>query len=236
MPIQTQPTALAFARRSLWVATGRANQLLKVDPTYNRVEQTLQLEPGGVPSWNRPPVTAVAASNSGVWVGAPRVQKFDVDGQRTISPTYFGDVGGLAMAANSVWATLPGDGLLVQLGPDTHVVQQIRVGGQTESGAAQVNGVTGITSCHGSLWLAEPGGSHVWQIDPVSVRIINSTAVPGNPTFVACSAGGLWVASVTNGTITEIDTNTARVERSIHIGGTPARIAANERSVWVSVD
>ena len=130
----------------------------------------------------------------------------------------------------------PATGSSSSSGQTAHVVQQIRVGGQTESGAAQVNGVTGITSCRGSLWLAEPGGSRVWQIDPVSVRIINSTAVPGNPTFVACSAGGLWVASVTNGTITEIDTNTARVERSVHIGGTPAGIAANERSVWVSVD
>ena len=71
MPLDAQPTALAFADGALWATTGTAGELLKIDPAYNHTSKTLKLaaEPlhpyGGLPT-RVSAITAVPAASGSV--------------------------------------------------------------------------------------------------------------------------------------------------------------------------
>ena len=236
MPLDAQPTALAFADGALWATTGTAGELLKIDPEYNHVSKTLKLaaEPlhpyGGLPTR----VGAITAGAGGIWVGGFRLQKFA--GQRRLVTRPIGNISGLAAAHGFVWAADSGSGLLTQVDPAGHIVRQISVGAQSAIGKEQVYGITGIAACRGSLWLTDPGGNRVWNVDPASTRIADAVAVAGRPTGIACDGRDIWVTSIGNDTVSEIDTTSARVTRTVRLDRTPAGIAANPKDVWVSVD
>ena len=229
VPLDAQPTALAFADGSLWATTGTAGELLKIDPEYNRVAKTLKLaaEPPHPYAGSNARVGAIAVGAGGIWVGGFRLQKF-AGAQRLMT----GPVGtsGLAAAHGFVWAADNGSGLLTQVDPAGHIIRQISVGAQSADGREQVYGITGIAACRGSLWLTDPGGNRVWNVDPASTRIADAVAVPGRPTGIACDGRNIWVTSIGNDTVSEIDTTAARVTRTVRLDRTPAGIAANPKT------
>jgi YVTN family beta-propeller protein len=147
-----------------------------------------------------------------------------------------GTISGLAVAHGFVWAADNLSGLLTQVDRATHIVRQVSVGAQSANGREQVYGITGITACRNSLWLTDPGGDRVWNLDPASTRIADAVPVSGHPTGIACDGRDIWVTSIGNNTISEIDTTSARVTRTVRLDRTPAGIAANPKDIWVSVD
>lgn len=236
VPLDAQPTALAFADGALWATTGTAGELLKVDPEYNRVSKTLKLAAEPLHPYAGPntPVGAIAVGAGGIWVGGFRLQKFA--GQRRLVTRPIGTISGLAAAHGFVWAADNGSGLLTQVDPAAHIIRQISVGAQSATDKEQVYGITGIVACRGSLWLTDPGGNRVWILDPASTRIADAVAVPGRPTGIACDGRDIWVTSIGNDTVSEIDTTAGRLTRTVRLDRTPAGIAANPTDVWVSVD
>jgi YVTN family beta-propeller protein len=236
VPLDAQPTALAFADGALWATTGTAGELLKIDPPYSHVSKTLELaaeplHPYGGPNTR---VGAIAIGAGGIWVGGFHLQKFA--GHRRLVTGPIGNVSGLAAAHGFVWAADNDSGLLTQVDPAAHIVRQISVGAQAATGAAQVYGITGIAACRNSLWLTDPGGDRIWNVDPASTRIADAVAVPGRPTGIACDGRNIWVTSIGNDTVSEIDTTSARVSRIVHLDRAPVGIAASPKDVWVSVD
>ena len=230
VPLDAQPTALAFADGALWATTGTAGELLKIDPEYNRVAKTLKLAAEPL----RPYVGPITAGAGGIWVGGFRLQTFA--GRRRLVTRPIGNISGLAAAHGFVWAADNGSGLLTQVDPAGHIIRQISVGANSATGREQVYGITAIAACRKSLWLTDPGGNRVWNLDPASTRIADAVAVAGRPTAIACDSRDIWVTSIGNDTVSEIDTTSARVTRTVHLDRTPAGIAANPKAVWVSVD
>jgi YVTN family beta-propeller protein len=236
VPLDAQPTALAFADGLLWATTGTAGELLKIDPAYNRVSKTLELAAEPLHPYDGPNtrVGAITAGAGGIWVGGFRLQKFAGDQRLVTRP--LGTISGLAAAHGFVWAADNDSGLLTQVDPTAHIVRQISVGANSATGREQVYGITGIAACRSSLWLTDPGGNRVWNVDPSSTRIADAVAVPGRPTGIACDGRDIWVTSIGNDTVSEIDTTAARIIRTVHLDRTPAGIAANPKDIWVSVD
>jgi YVTN family beta-propeller protein len=236
VPLDAQPTALAYAGGALWATTGTAGELLEIDPAYNHVSKTLKLaaEPQHPYGGTDTRVGAIAVGAGGIWVGAFRLQKFA--GGRRLLTRPIGNISGLAAARGFVWAADTFSGLLTQVDPAAHIIRQISVGADSANGREQVYGITGIAACRNSLWLTDPGGNRVWNVDPASTRIADAVAVPGRPTGIACDGRDIWVTSIGNDTVSEIDTTAARIIRTVHLDRTPAGIAANPKDIWVSVD
>src|SRR6478609_4580253 len=236
VPLDAQPTALAFADGSLWATTGTAGELLKIDPAYSRVSKTLALAAEPLHPYAGPNtrVDAITAGAGGIWVGGFRLQKFAGDRRLVTRP--LGTVSGLAAADGFVWAADNGSGLLTQGDSAAHIAREISVGANSANGKEQVYGITAIAACRGSLWLTDPGGDRVWNVDPASTRIADAVPVPGRPTGIACDGRDIWVTSIGDDTISQIDTTTAHVTRTFHFDRTPAGIAANPKDVWVTVD
>ena len=147
-----------------------------------------------------------------------------------------GTISGLAAAHGFVWAADNGSGLLTQVDPAGHIVRQISVGAKAPPAESRSTASRGSRPAASSLWLTDPGGNRVWNLDPASTRIADAVAVPGRPTGIACDSRDIWVTSIGNDTVSEIDTTSARVTRTVRLDRTPAGIAANPKDVWVSVD
>ena len=236
VPLDAEPTALAFAEGALWATTGTAGELLKIDPAYSHVSKTLELaaeplHPYGGPNTR---VGAIAVGAGGIWVGGFHLQKFA--GGRRLLTGPMGTISGLTATHGFVWAADNDSGLLTQVDPAAHIVRQISVGAQSATSREQVYGITGIAACRNSLWLTDPGGDRVWNVDPASTRIADAVAVPGRPTGIACDGRNIWVTSIGNDTVSEIDTTSARIIRTVRLDRAPVGIAASPKDVWVSVD
>jgi DNA-binding SARP family transcriptional activator/streptogramin lyase len=92
-------------------------------------------------------VFAVAVAPEGVWIGGNRGQLWKVDpvtGSSTLSVRIGAFPGSIAVGGGAVWVTLPEEGLLLRLDPETGDVQKIRIGGSPED----------VVFDHGLVWLA----------------------------------------------------------------------------------
>jgi peptide/nickel transport system substrate-binding protein len=72
------------------------------------------------------------------------------------------------------------------------------------------------------------------QIDPETLRVVQTIRVGNGPGGVAAGEGAVWVANTFDGTVSEIDLRRGAVTKTIPVGLRPTGIAVGARVVWVT--
>ncbi|HEY7073958.1 MAG TPA: ABC transporter substrate-binding protein, partial [Solirubrobacteraceae bacterium] len=91
----------------------------------------------------------------------------------------------------------------------------------------------GLAFAAGSLWVSDQQHARVWQVSPVTNRVVGGIKVGNAPGAVAAGFGSLWVASQVDPTITRLDLATGTRKR-IGLASIPTAIAAGAGAVWVA--
>jgi DNA-binding beta-propeller fold protein YncE len=75
----------------------------------------------------------------------------------------------------------------------------------------------GIAVSGGLVWVANQGGDTITRIDPRTVKVVDTLAVPTgrrrlapHPTDIAAGAGGVWISNNGDGTVARIELSKLR--------------------------
>ena len=96
-------------------------------------------------------------------------------------------------------------------------------------------GAWGIGAGGGAVWVANPLGDTVSQIEVSTNRVVRTIRVGRDPIAVAVGEGAVWVTNYKDGTVSRIDPRQGRVVATIPVGPNPDHVAAGEGGVWVTV-
>jgi hypothetical protein len=130
---------------------------------------------------------------------------------------------GSAFGDGAVWETSFEDGSLARVDPATGRIDRIKLGDAT----------AGVIVSGGSVWIALRDRGTVVRVDPRTLRVLHTTTVGTDPTFLAAAGVLIWVVNQGDGTVTRIDARTGNtVSLPIRITGA-GNLAAVGRSVWV---
>jgi YVTN family beta-propeller protein len=101
--------------------------------------------------------------------------------------------------------------------------------------ATQLAGAPGaVAAGYGSVWVADPAGQDVSQIDPHTGRLVERIPVSGEPGSIVSGGGAIWVASTIDATVRRIDPVTQAVTQTITLPGAhPGAIAYGAGRLWV---
>ena len=218
---------LALGAGALWVATGGFGNVLQVDPALGAVTRRISLgEPGAV---EVPTVSAVAADDGGVWVGA-RGGMIPLD-PATGEPGAVIDLGDasalqIAVGGDGVWATtLRRRAKRVERGSG-------RVTAEFYAGSfvlpVAVDGVR-------ATWVGAADDGRLWKLDPDTGATERTATAGRGSNGIAVGEGSVWVASWPDGTIQRLDPETGAVQAVIPVGGAPTDVAVGAGLVWVAV-
>jgi ABC-type transport system substrate-binding protein/DNA-binding SARP family transcriptional activator len=265
IPLDAQPSAMAFEAGSLWVAPNSGRTVTQIDAQSRRVVGSATLDRPAVSLTGADgKVWAIGASPSDAFLTLERIDPaFDTTKTVKRLPTVVsGDTGSLTAAGHTL-IVAPRTGYLTRI--DT---RSGRVLDKVDPNAAPVAIVHGF----GSTWLAYPEADLVVRVDgagavtqiPVghdpsalavgrhavwvadtsdgNVRSIDPTGavittvkVGTAPTALAEDDGSIWVANSGNGTLTRIDEKRNRPSNPIEVGGSPSALVVADGTLWVAV-
>jgi virginiamycin B lyase len=86
---------------------------------------------------------------------------------------------------------------------------------------------------HGSVWAVDALRNEVDRIDPRSLRITDSIAVPGGANAISVGPQ-VWVANDRDATVSEIDPATNTVVQTLHVPPDATDLAVGFGAVWVT--
>lgn len=196
----TDPTGLAIGSGSVWVSSGAANAVVRLDGATGRATGA------PIPVGRDPGDVAVLGSN--VWVantGDGTLSRLDASTGKTDGPPVKlvrdGQVLGLATGDGALWAAVTTDPLarqvdVLRLEPDT---------GKRDGAAMRVRGGVplDLAAGLGTVWVTAPGtllatgqspGTGLTRLDARSGRRLGGLIRIGrSPTAVAVGSGSAWV-------------------------------------------
>lgn len=213
---------------SLWVASCKWNQLVRIDPATQTVTARIN-----APIVNYESTLAEAAGS--IWVmtdTAGILLQIDPQTNRVadsikVRPNSFGVVGGFG----AVWITNtgpynPNKGTVQRIDPKTgRVIATVAVGPTPRF----------LTAGEGSVWVLNQGDGTVSRIDPISNAVIATipVGVPGPGGDIAAGGGAVWVrAGKTLLSVIDPKTNTVVTCFGPPAGSGGVRVAYG--SVWLS--
>jgi streptogramin lyase len=132
---------------------------------------------------------------------------------------------GSAFGDGAVWETSFEDGSLARVDPATGRIDRIKLGDAT----------AGVIVSGGSVWIALRDRGTIVRVDPRTMRVLHTTTVGTDPTFLAAAGGLIWVVNQSDGTVTRIDARTGNTV-GLPIRITPddaSNLTAAGSSVWV---
>jgi YVTN family beta-propeller protein len=111
-----------------------------------------------------------------------------------------------------------------------------------DTGSGQIAAATSLTgtpaalsTCGGSVWVADASDGTVSRIDPASGVSIDRITVGGDPTSIASGDGTVWVANTDGATALRINPTTETVTQTIPLGaGAPDALALGGGRLWVA--
>jgi len=230
--LPTSPAAFAtrVAFDSIWASHPQEPKLLRIDPRYGRIAQTIRLP---LPEEGPGPQNAqgVAVTDEAVWVayGYPkRIGRYDpgtgrVTSRRLGSGAFY--QARVAAAGDLVWVVDSDGRHLIRVDP--------RDGSIAATGRLHPGVVDDVRVAGGFLWVAMHSDGGVWQIDRTG-DVVGKVATGEVPYALATGADALWVANANSGTITRIDPSTGRT-RTFRTRHRPVAIGVTGREVWVFV-
>lgn len=217
------PTAMVWFEGSLWVANTVSRTVARIDPTTERVDQSVPTE--GAP-------TALAAGEGAVWVlNGLQGTVLAIDPRSNdvaASITVPAGSGGIAFGAGALWVTNTLDASVTRIDPRTK-----EVAATIDLGGAVVASPKAIATDRGDLWVGDEFAATLWRIDPSTGRVVESPGIRSAPTAIAVDDGTVWVASRAADLVTRIDPDTG-LSFTIEVGDGPAGIAVGFGSIWVA--
>ncbi len=132
----------------------------------------------------------------------------------------------MAAGFGSLWAADCGGSRLVRL----DLVSGAITGQLPTTVGSGGEGLTGLGE--GYVWMIGTPGSLI-AVDPATVQVVATIAVPIGAVSVAVGFGAVWVADPSAGTVLRIDPSSRAVTATIGVGGEPRFLVAGEGAVWV---
>ncbi len=228
------PIGLAAGEGSLWIAMneGHALSVLEVGPELGELRQRIVLETkenAVFPEALEP--VRLTVDGSAVWTlerARGQVTRIESStGKPTLLAEGYGDSSSLAVGKDAVW--LGGTNGVRKLDPRSGV----------ELGSAQVaqalgSRTTSIEVAPNAVWFVGDSSTRLWQIDPRSGTLLDSTPIgTGSSGVVAEDGGAVWVASSATPSIARVDTESEVVE-NVEIGVKALGIASAFDRIWTS--
>ena len=204
--------------QALWLMSTNDGVLYRIDPRTDRVVATHDVGTG---------YEGMAAGDGLVWLagyGPPRVVAVDQDTGAVVHEINLdGDPWGVTLAFGAAW--IGGAGGLVRVDPTTGVATTHELGFSTGFLAASAD----------ALWVADPEGTRLAQIDPRS-GVVDGFADGGDhPRSVAVAPeGDVWVTLPDADEVVRIDATTRKVTARVSTGRWPNTIAFVGDDAWVS--
>ena len=195
----------------LWIL--RQGRILRVDPDANRVAAT------------RAGALVATLAGGGLLVIDPRdarvIATEPVDTRARVASMIDFDVFAVCCAGD----TRPGSGRLLRfLGPRPR--QVVALPGQPDAVGLGPSGV----------WVRGAGGG-VWHLDPDSLRVVATVAVPGGlgatAGSVAVTTGAVWVSDPARATVWRIDPERNRLVGSVAADGWDLAVGSDQ-TVWAT--
>jgi virginiamycin B lyase len=226
-PVAGNPDWQVVTKDAVWVTSGRAGTVSRLDPKTNTVAAT-------VTTGERPCSGLVEAFGS-IWVpkcGNMTLDRIDPKTNtvtKTLNVGPAASEGGLAATKDSIWMLSDMKGILVRIDPDTNrVVAEISV----PPGSSVV-----VTGEDGAPWVVSTEKSVVVRVDPTDNLITDRAAVGPNPRFTTVGGGSLWTLNQGDGTVSRVDMKSRKLLTNIEVGvpGGGGEIAYGEGYVWVTV-
>ena len=261
LPAGTNPSGVAFAGGSLWVANQGDNTVLRIHPDTSAVLQ--RWEAGDSPS-------AIVATETDVWVanaGDATVTRINIAANRIVQPRI--SVGSrpeaLAVGPGGIWVANSGDNTIQRIdqksgdpaapvdvgdGPDGLLVdgnalwvangrdgtvsrRDATTGNELGSPTQVGSGPRGMARFGDELWVADQLSRSVSRVDLRSGSV-HSLLVGDGPTSLAALSDAVWVSEQYAGTLTRIDPATNALT-TVPVGGAPLAVMPRRDGIWVSV-
>jgi DNA-binding beta-propeller fold protein YncE/predicted Ser/Thr protein kinase len=264
IPVGPGPLRLATGDGFVWVTSGPAGTLSRIDPdTREVVGDPLRLGAG---------ISGVAVGEGSVWVSDPHhgdVVRVDSSSGRVLSRIRVGGrPGAIAFGGHRVWvadeagagvtAINAAGGRILKRGIAPHAaplrlavgagglwvssattgaIRRIDLGSATAGPAIPVGrGPAGITVGHGYVWVANSRAESVARVDPsINARIGEPIEVGGRPGGIDAGTDVVWVANASEGSVTRIGLASGEVTGgSVSVGPDPGAVVVGEEAVWIA--
>ncbi len=220
IPVEGEPTGLAYGAGSLWVADGQGRTVSQLDPQLNKVVESYEVGNAA---------HAVAVGSGAVWVASAvdaTVTRIGLTSRRAPQEI---EVGGrpsaLAAGAGAIWVASEETAEVIRLDPRSGTpLARISVG----------NGPSGVAVGAGAVWVANRRDGTVSRIDPATDTVTDLVPVGREPSAVAADRDGVWVANAGDGTVMRIDPSSGQVARTIDIESRPSALAVVDGAVWTA--
>jgi DNA-binding SARP family transcriptional activator/DNA-binding beta-propeller fold protein YncE len=217
--IAAAAVAVAFALdRGAHAVTIRPNTILRIDPSTNKVVESIRVgrEPSGI-----------AATESAVWVANERdrtLSRYDI---RTHEIQTIGGLAGVGFVTRDEHGNIYASGwdypYVWRVDPrKVEVIARYRVHSRA----------VGMAVGGGSLWVVDRLIDAATRIDLARGKVAGSIPVGLDPLVCAFGFGALWVANSDNATVSVVRPGVPKPE-TIAVGARPFGIAAGEGGVWV---
>jgi YVTN family beta-propeller protein len=218
---------------SVWVSDDGAGELVRVDPSSNRVVARIAAgdSPGGVAVGEGGVWVASSKRASGEWSGGT-VWRIDPNTNEVVAGIEVSSIlVDVAVGEGAVWASNGNHGrfgAVWRIDPETNQLSRsapIRVGG----------GPSDVEVAHGSVWVALADDGAVVRIDPTTNEVGAPIRVGAAPFSLAVGAGAVWVLNSNDGTVMRIDPTSGRVTgRAIPVGGMASDLAVAADALWIT--
>jgi ABC-type transport system substrate-binding protein/class 3 adenylate cyclase/tRNA A-37 threonylcarbamoyl transferase component Bud32 len=228
LPVSPASYAPEVAFGSIWATDPHDAALLRIDPRYGRIADTIKL-PAGRQADGPQNAQGVAIAGHSVWAvyGYPkRIARYDpVTGRVTSRQLGTGAFYDALVAAQGdlVWVVDREGRHLLRVDP--------RDGTIAATGRLHPGFVEDARVFDGSLWVAMEGDGGVWQVDETGA-VVGKVATGQVPYALATGAGALWVANANSGTVTRIDASTTRT-KTFATGHRPIGVGVTGKHLWV---
>jgi streptogramin lyase len=223
--VGAEPLAVAAGGSLVWVVNDRDASLSEIDPTTNRVQDTVPL-PGSGPAGVGGP--GLAFGNGTAWIlnsvdgTVNRIDAGILRDQISVgeSPS------SIAVAPNAAWVTSQVKGVAARIDPGSNQVVWKATVGRTLSGvAASPDGST--------VWVINHRDKIVTEIDGRKNRVVDQIRLKLAPDQATFGEGAVWVTCTADNAVLRIDPLTRRTEQ-IAVGDGPTGIAFGAGRVWVA--
>jgi DNA-binding SARP family transcriptional activator/streptogramin lyase len=219
--LESPPSALASAGRAIWAVLENGNAVVKIDPEFRRVVQTVR-GVGGSPQ-------AIAASGDDLWVAGFDEKVLTRINAPTgiVSKTIPVGIEPAAVVAGpyGVWVANSGDNTVQHVDPATEKADPpITVG----------DGPDALAVLDSTLWVANGRAGTLTPLDSrTGQRVGADIKVDAGPVALAVTSTDVWVANEFGQSVSRVTPSNGRVQR-IDVDDGPSSLVVLDDEVWVS--
>jgi hypothetical protein len=232
VPLQLEPSAVAFGHDAVWVADGRRGEVVRVTPGYDEVSAPIRVR-SGRPGRRAAQATALAAGAGGVWVsdGSTRLARIDPVTRRVTHVDTGVALDDVAVGSGAVWAVSGAGRAVVRVDPATRRLRRIELAARPGEDAPFP---VAVAATDAGVWVLSQNTATVTHIDPVTegptaVIPIGADRVPNG---IAASGRTAWVANE-DGSLSRIDAGANRA-RTVWVGESLRSVAVGGSRLWVT--